>query len=86
VYAALQSRNVALCVADQGDAEEATPFVGTADWGYLRLRREAYDPPALAGWAARIREQPWTDAYVFFKHEDGAAGPVFAEALNALFR
>jgi uncharacterized protein YecE (DUF72 family) len=85
VYAALQSCNAALCAADQGDEEDATPFVATADWGYLRLRREQYDSAALANWAARIREQPWTDTYVFFKHEDGAAGPRFAEALNALF-
>jgi uncharacterized protein YecE (DUF72 family) len=85
VYAALQSRNAALCVADQGNDEDATPFVATADWGYLRLRREQYDAAALARWAARIREKPWADTYVFFKHEDGAAGPRFAEALNALF-
>jgi len=85
VYAALQSRNAALCVADQADEEDATPFVATADWGYLRLRREAYDAAALANWAARIREEPWTDTFVFFKHEDGAAGPRFAEELNGRF-
>ena len=85
VYAALQSRNAALCVADQGDEEDATPFVATADWGYLRLRREAYDAAALESWAARIREKPWTDTFVFFKHEDGATGPRFAETLNGLF-
>jgi uncharacterized protein YecE (DUF72 family) len=84
VYAALRSRNAALCVADQGDDDDATPFVATADWGYLRLRRERYDAAALAGWAARIREQPWVDTFVFFKHEDGATGPRFAQELNAL--
>lgn len=86
VYAALQSRNAALCVADQGDDEDATPLVATADWGYLRLRRERYDAAALASWAAQIRAQPWTDTFVFFKHEDGAAGPRFAEELNAILR
>jgi len=85
IYAALQSRNAALCIADQADAEEATPFVATADWGYLRLRREEYDADALASWAARIGERGWAEAYVFFKHEDGAAGPRFAEELNAFF-
>jgi len=84
VYAALQSRNAALCIADPGDDEDATPFVGTADWGYLRLRGEAYDEASLEQWAARIRQSEWTDSYVFFKHEDGGSGPRFAEALNRL--
>jgi uncharacterized protein YecE (DUF72 family) len=84
VYAALRSRNAALCIADPGDDEDATPFVGTADWGYLRLRGEAYDEAALEQWAARIRERGWTDSYVFFKHEDGGSGPRFAEELNRL--
>jgi uncharacterized protein YecE (DUF72 family) len=84
VYAALRSRNAALCIADPGDDEDATPFVGTADWGYLRLRGERYDEVALEQWAARIRERGWTDSYVFFKHEDGGSGPRFAEELNRL--
>ena len=45
--------------------------VATADWGYLRLRRRDYDDAALASWAERIRAQPWREAYVFFKHEEG---------------
>jgi len=84
VYAALRSHNAALCVADQSDEEDATPFVATGDWGYLRLRREAYDTAALSDWATRIRDTPWSEAFVYFKHEDGAAGPGFAEQLNAL--
>jgi len=84
VFAALRERNVALCIADQGEDEEATPFVATADWGYLRLRREAYSREDLDGWAARIREPDWTDCYAFFKHEDGATGPAFAADLLAI--
>jgi len=84
VYAALRSRNAALCIADQGDEEDATPFVTTGDWGYLRLRREAYDAAALADWASRIRTTSWSETFVYFKHEDGAAGPRFAEELNQL--
>jgi uncharacterized protein YecE (DUF72 family) len=57
------------------------PLVATARWGYLRLRRPAYDPAELAAWAERIRAQPWDDAFVFFKHEDEARGPRFALAL-----
>jgi uncharacterized protein YecE (DUF72 family) len=72
VYAALRSRNAALVAADKDDAgDEGTPIVPTADWGYLRLRRSTYDEAALAAWKKRIEEQPWGEAYVFFKHEEG---------------
>jgi hypothetical protein len=26
-----------------------------------------------------VEKQPWREAYVFFKHEDEAKGPMFAE-------
>jgi uncharacterized protein YecE (DUF72 family) len=84
VFAALRARNAALCIADQAEDEDATPFVATADWGYLRLRREAYTRADLDGWAARIREQAWGDCYAFFKHEDGATGPALAADLLAI--
>ena len=58
--------------------EGAAPRIVTADWGYLRLRRAEYDDAALQSWLAWIREQPWTDAAVFFKHENEARGPRFA--------
>jgi len=80
VYAALRAHNAALCIADQEDDAAATPFVATADWGYLRLRGDAYDATALATWGARIREQEWSDAYVFFKHDDARA-PAYAQSL-----
>lgn len=56
----------------------------TADFGYLRLRAEDYDDAALAGWTERIGAQPWDEAYVFFKHEDGAAAPRLAHRLSEL--
>jgi uncharacterized protein YecE (DUF72 family) len=83
VYSALRARNAALCIADQAADEAATPIVATATWGYLRLRREAYDAADLERWADQIREQGWADTYVFFKHEDGATGPAFAADLMA---
>jgi uncharacterized protein YecE (DUF72 family) len=82
VFDALRARNAALCIADQGE-DAATPFVATADWGYLRLRRESYAAAELEAWARRIAESKWTDAFVFFKHEDGAVGPRLAEDLLA---
>ncbi len=82
VFTALHARNAALCVAEAEALE--TPLVATADWGYLRLRRPEYSEPALAAWAERILRQPWTEAYAFLKHEDGARGPLLAAALAAL--
>ena len=53
--------------------------------GYLRLRRDDYgdaDLRALAG--ADPRAQPWSQAYVFFKHEDEGAAPRLAQRLMEL--
>jgi uncharacterized protein YecE (DUF72 family) len=76
VLAALADAGAALCVADT--EETTTPLVATAAFGYLRLRRPDYDTGALAAWAERIQGQPWSDAFVFFKHEDEARGPEYA--------
>ena len=71
VHSALRERNCALVCADTEDSGDAgAPIVPTADWGYLRLRRCDYTPQELGPWADRIRSQPWTRAFVFFKHED----------------
>ncbi len=71
VHEILHSRNAALVCADtEGSGEAGASIVPTADWGYLRLRRCDYDDAGLAGWAERIRAQPWRKAFVFFKHED----------------
>jgi uncharacterized protein YecE (DUF72 family) len=78
VIALLRERHCALCVADVDD-EAAPPVHATTDWGYLRLRRQEYDDNALALWRARVSEQPWSAAYVFFKHEDAGTGPRLAK-------
>ena len=54
------------------------PLVATASWGYLRLRRENYSDADLEAWAGRMRGQGWSEAYVFFKHEDDGTAPQFA--------
>ena len=74
----LKAAGAALCIADAGGKADA-PDVATADWGYLRLRRTDYSDKDLAGWADRVRSHDWSDAFVFFKHEDDAAGPAFAK-------
>jgi uncharacterized protein YecE (DUF72 family) len=75
---ALRAHGCALCIADV-DEEPEPAIEATANWGYLRLRRQDYDDAALLAWAQRIAEQPWSEAYVFFKHEDAGAGPRLAK-------
>jgi len=82
VWAALRARGCALCVAESD--ELTTPLVATADFGYLRLRRTAYEGAALAAWAERIRAQPWSRTFVYFKHEEEGVGPRLAAQLTAL--
>jgi len=77
VYGALRERGAAWCVADTGE-EGDPPFVSTADWGYMRLRRVAYGESDLRSWADRIRGQSWGEAFVFFKHEEAGTGPKLA--------
>ncbi|MDO8667094.1 MAG: DUF72 domain-containing protein [Gemmatimonadales bacterium] len=79
-YAALRAHDVALVYSDE-DEEKEPRFVSTASWGYLRLRRGNYD---LGEWARRVKAQPWTDAFVFFKHEEAGAGPKMAAEFTAL--
>jgi uncharacterized protein YecE (DUF72 family) len=81
VYARLRAGNSALCIADT-DEEPLHDIRATAGWGYLRLRRVAYDEAALGEWAARVKAQGWDEAYVFFKHEDEGTGPRFAAAFR----
>lgn len=78
LFALLRRNNAALCIADvENDLE--VPFVSTADWGYLRLRRPGYEARDLKRWVRQIEGQGWRDAFVFFKHEDEAKGPLFAK-------
>lgn len=79
VYAALRDAHAALCIAE--DEDLATPLVATTGWGYMRLRRQDYGPESLSAWHGRIVAQPWSETFVYFKHEDEARGPLFAEGL-----
>jgi uncharacterized protein YecE (DUF72 family) len=83
VLDALRAHNAALCLADMEGGADAE-LVATADWGYLRLRRDDYADADLLRWLARIRAQPWSMAYVFFKHEDAGAAPRLASQLMRL--
>ena len=83
IYETLRRRGAILCVTDtdQGD----TPFVTTAQCGYVRLRRTHYDDAELETWAAQIAAKGLLRTYVYFMHEDEALGTRFATRLNALW-
>jgi uncharacterized protein YecE (DUF72 family) len=82
VFAALKRRNLALCIADSEKMH--TPAVATADYGYFRLRDEGYQDKDLVRWAKTIAglASKWTDAFVYFKHEEHGLGPEFANRLK----
>lgn len=80
IFEVLRGHPAALCIADADD-DLKVPFVRTADWGYLRLRRAEYSDAELKERLEDIRDQKWTDAFVFFKHEDEGNGPRFASRL-----
>ena len=84
VYAALKAKNMALVAAEEDETPAHT--VATADYGYLRLRKAAYTDAELASWAKQVKEQAWKDAFVFFKHEDGAVGPMLAGKFQEFFK
>ena len=81
-FEALKKRSCALCVAE--DEDLATPFVATAGWGYLRLRRQDYTESDLRDRASKLLSQPWSEAFVFFKHEEEGTGPRLAARLASL--
>jgi len=85
VFGLLRDREIALCISDQDELD--TPLVDTAPWGYVRLHRIGYDLKQLDAWAAKLRALPWTEGYVFFKHDHAAdSGPPVAAALAERLR
>ena len=87
VYDALREHDAALCLSDTDEvADPDALLVPTASWGYLRLRRTEYPGDTLTEWARRVETQPWSDTYVFFKHEDEGKGPAFAKQFLSALR
>jgi len=84
IFALLKSRNISLCIADTDDL--ATPKKITADYGYLRLRREDYTSADVQKWSDFVRDQKsnWKNAFVYFKHEESGKGPKLAKQMMDL--
>jgi uncharacterized protein YecE (DUF72 family) len=79
VFRIMRDRDIAMCIAEQADFK--CPVVCTASWGYLRLHRLDYDRTALEEWASCVTNQAWSEAYVYFKHDEGVgSGPPAVQA------
>ncbi len=80
----LRSHQTALCIAEteKGSAPEEL----TADFAYVRLRKEDYSAKEIAAW--RTKFDAWLaqgrDVYVYFKHEDEGQAPALARKLLAM--
>ncbi|HVZ49242.1 MAG TPA: DUF72 domain-containing protein [Gemmatimonadaceae bacterium] len=84
VYALLRARDIPVCVTEQ--PEFASPVVATAGWGYARLHKLDYTAAQLGDWAKRIAALPWSEAYVYFKHDEGeGSGPPAVSTFTTAF-
>ena len=83
VYRLFEKHGIALCLAESDKFE--VPPVLTAEFVYVRLRKEDYSPEERSAIAERVRGMlaGGRDVYVFFKHEETPAGAVYAEELLA---
>jgi uncharacterized protein YecE (DUF72 family) len=81
---ALAAGGIARCIADTDEQPATESDLCWEPFGYLRLRRVAYSDAELARWAGWIGGalDRGTDVYCYFKHEDSAAGPRMARALE----
>jgi uncharacterized protein YecE (DUF72 family) len=80
-YSLLRKHNVALCLAETDKA--SPPDVLTADFTYVRLRRESYTRKQLAAWKKRFAawQGKGIDVYAYVKHEDASKAPAYATQL-----
>ncbi len=84
----LAENGAAWCLAETDGSEIDRSSVPSEPFAYLRLRREDYSERDIGSWAEIVRPvlEAGRDAYVYFKHEEGAAAPRYAERLAALLR
>ena len=80
VFVTLRKSNVAICLAESETIE--TPPVQTADFSYLRLRKEEYSPKNLQEHVHRIADLGRQgEVFAYFKHEETPQGALHAEAV-----
>jgi uncharacterized protein YecE (DUF72 family) len=82
VFRALTKQSVALCLAESEDL--VTPDQRTADFCYLRLRKEGYSVNDRKTIARRVRSLAQKgEVFAYYKHEDTPECPLHAEELLA---
>lgn len=82
VYNVLRASNAALCNAESEKLE--TPEVQTANFAYLRLRKEKYTPKERKELEQRVSSLIGKgDVFAYFKHEETPEGALQAESLLA---
>jgi uncharacterized protein YecE (DUF72 family) len=80
VFGALRKRNVALCLAESD--ELVTPDKQTADFCYLRLRKEGYSANDRQSIARRVRSLAQQgEVFAYYMHFDAPECPLQAEEL-----
>jgi uncharacterized protein YecE (DUF72 family) len=82
----LLEQGVAWCVAQTDENDPGPDDLGWEPFGYLRLRKTAYEDDELLGWAERIRPalESGSDVYCYFKHEDEGASTRMADRLRTM--
>src|SRR5262245_19410243 len=80
----VEGRGMGRCVSDTDEAKAPDDAVASGEFAYVRLRRTKYTKAELAKWAKRIDAAlcAGRDVYCYFRHEDTASGPRFADGLR----
>jgi uncharacterized protein YecE (DUF72 family) len=82
VYDALRRKNASLCHAESEEIQ--TPPLRTADFFYVRLRKDNYSAKSLRARIQRAAELVRQgDVFAYFRHEETPEGALRAEALLA---
>jgi len=80
----IAERGLAWCEADTDETPFDRPSLGDGSRPvYVRLRKESYEDDDLKTWAGRFGEAlaGGADVFCYVKHEEGGAGPRYAERL-----
>jgi uncharacterized protein YecE (DUF72 family) len=82
-WEALRSCNAALCVAETETI--TTPDVATAPFVYYRFRKPTYTGEERTSMIERVRQHlaQGRDVFAYFKHEETAAGALYAVDLRS---
>lgn len=74
----LRQAGAALCISESEKLD--TPRAVTANFAYLRLRKDEYEDAELRDWATWIDDRlaEGTDVYAYLKHDEAGVSPEYA--------